>query len=73
MKSKIEFQNFDLHNRRLRKSLATISCLIEKGNEDLWPIFDKLENELIKHEQRRSRLSRYSQNQTGDKHTNTTS
>jgi len=45
---------------RLFKSLSTITWLIEMGNEDLWPIFEKLENELISLNQRQIRLTRYS-------------
>lgn len=45
---------------RIQISLATISILIENGNEKLWPIFDKLESELIQLEQKEDKLSRYS-------------
>lgn len=51
----------DLGSVRLRGSLATIAALIELGNEDLWPIFEKLENELSRIELRKSRLLKYSQ------------
>ena len=50
----------DLGKGRLRNSLSVITHLIEKGNDDLWPIFEKLEDELIRLEERQNRLSRYS-------------
>ena len=56
----IGISNVELRKVRLRNSLAIISSLIEKGNENLWPIFEKLENELVKLEERRLKLSRYS-------------
>jgi len=49
----------DLRKTRLRKSLQVVSILIETGNEDFWPIFEKLEGELLKIEQRQSKLSKY--------------
>lgn len=45
---------------RLRDSLGTIVALIEQGDENLWPVFDKLEDELKRIEGRDLRLSRYS-------------
>lgn len=45
---------------RLRDSLGIIVALIERGDENLWPIFDKLEDELKRVEGRELRLSRYS-------------
>ena len=45
---------------RLQKSLAIIAYLIGKGNDEFWPIFELLEDELIQLEKRQSRLSRYS-------------
>ena len=59
MNAKLNFKGSDLYKRRLREALATITGLIEMGNEDLWPIFEKLEDEFIRVEQRKSRLSRY--------------
>ena len=52
--------NHCLHQERLRKSLTTITLLIEKGNEELWPIFEVLEGELVKQEQRQNKLLKYS-------------
>ena len=52
--------NCETQKTRLRESLRTVAALIESGNEKLWPIFDKLEEELTKLEQREERLSRYS-------------
>jgi len=49
-----------LEKIRLHKSLVTITYLIEEGNESLWPIFEKLENELIRLNKREDRLSQYS-------------
>lgn len=60
MNSEASKVKIDFQKGRLRRSLTIISCLIEKGNEDLWPIFDKLEDELVRLEKRQSRLSRYS-------------
>ena len=45
---------------RLRRSLGTLAVLIEQGNENLWPIFEKLEVALIRIEQNERRLSLYS-------------
>lgn len=45
---------------RLRNSLSTIAALIQEGNDKLWPMFEKIENELLRLEQIESRLSKYS-------------
>lgn len=50
----------ELSVARLRNSLSTIATLIERGNEKLWPVFEKLEDELLRLEQKEMRLSRYS-------------
>lgn len=52
-------RNKDLIEMRLHKSLETITYLIEIGNEELWPIFEKLEEELLRNLQRQKKLSRY--------------
>lgn len=52
--------NCKIQKIRLRKSLGTIAALINLGNEKLWPIFDKLEDELLRLEQSERRLSQYS-------------
>lgn len=52
--------NCETQEKRLRESLRTVAELIERGNEKLWPIFDKLEEELTRLEQKEERLSRYS-------------
>lgn len=52
-------RNKDLIEMRLHKSLETITFLIEIGNEELWPIFEKLEEELLRNLQRQKKLSRY--------------
>lgn len=52
-------KNCALGKVRLHKSLVTITYLIQEGNESLWPIFEKLENELIRLDQRETRLSQY--------------
>jgi len=44
----------------LRRSLAIVAALIEAGNGDLRPVFQKLGNELSGIELRKSRLSKYS-------------
>jgi len=54
------YLNSDLLVERLRKSQGTIVSLIKKGDDELWPIFDRLEEELMNLEERKSRLSRYS-------------
>lgn len=63
MKSKCNLIGNDLSKERLRRSLTTISILIEKGNDDLWPIFEKLEEELIRLKLKKKRLSRYATDQ----------
>lgn len=52
--------NCVMQKNRLRKSLGTIAALINLGNEKLWPIFDRLEDELLRLEQNELRLSQYS-------------
>lgn len=47
------------HKSRLIKSLEIIASLINAGNENLWPIFERLENELSKLEKNEARLSKY--------------
>lgn len=47
------------YKSRLIKSLEIIALLINVGNENLWPIFEKLENELSKLEKNEARLSKY--------------
>lgn len=46
-------------SERLRKSLETVATLIDKGDEDLWPIFEKLEKELTRIELKQNRLLKY--------------
>lgn len=48
-------------NIRLRNSLNVVSQLIQQGSDSLWPVFEKLESELVRLEERESRLSRYSE------------
>ena len=50
----------ELRKLRLHSSLGIIADLIGHGNEKLWPIFEKLEDELLRLEQKEKRLSRYS-------------
>lgn len=57
--SGVKINSTDLCKGRLRKSLAILTYLIERGSDDLWPIFEKLEGELVKLEQRQNRLLRY--------------
>ena len=52
-----------LNKVRLHKSLGTLSILIENGNEELWPIFERLECELKRIDERVIKLSRYVNNQ----------
>lgn len=47
-------------NVRLRNSLNIVAHLIQQGSESLWPVFEKLEDELVRLEERENRLSRYS-------------
>jgi hypothetical protein len=49
----------EINKARLCQSLATLAGLIEKGDERLWPIFESLEEELTRVEQRETRLSKY--------------
>lgn len=44
---------------RLCEALKTIATLIKNGNENLWPIFEKLETELMTIQEREDRLSSY--------------
>ena len=44
---------------RLCKSLATLASLINQGSENLWPIFEKLEEELSNLEKNETRLLKY--------------
>ena len=60
MSSEASKAKVNLEKGRLRKSLTIISCLIEQGNDEFWPIFEKIEKELVRLEKRQSRLSRYS-------------
>lgn len=55
-----EIFKHEMRKSRLRESLGTIAALIKSGNEKLWPIFDKLEDELLRLEQQERRLSQYS-------------
>lgn len=48
---------------RVRNSLGILAKLIDSGSEELWPIFEKLESELLTIEQRQYRLSNYFNNQ----------
>lgn len=56
--TKPEMNIFDSRTGRLRKALSTLTFLIERGNEDLWPLYEIIEDELIKFEQRQKRFSR---------------
>lgn len=58
-KKPLGFIDCDLHEVRLRKSLGIIACLIEQGSRELWPIFEKLEDELCQIEQRQTKLSQF--------------
>ena len=58
--SEIVSPNCEVRKTRLRESLGTIAVLIKSGNEKLWPIFEKLEDELLRLEQKERRLSQYS-------------
>lgn len=51
--------NSDLFMERLLRSQGTIVSLIKNGEEELWPIFDRFEQELKNLEKRKNRLSRY--------------
>ena len=51
--------NCELHKTRLRNSLSTLASLIKHGNQKLWPVFERLEDELLKLEQKEVRLARY--------------
>lgn len=48
-----------LCEQRLLRSLKTVVHLIECGNEDLWPIFEKLDGEFLLLQQRKNRLANY--------------
>jgi len=52
--------NLEKRKDRLKQSLATIAFLIEQGNENLWPVFEKLESELGRIQQNEYKLSLYS-------------
>lgn len=53
--------DYDLwpYKLRLSASLSMLASLIDAGNENLWPIFEKLEGELHKIEINETRLSKY--------------
>lgn len=53
--NKINHKN--MSSIRLRKALKTIAFLIDAGQENLWPLFDKLDDELNNIESRKERLS----------------
>jgi len=57
--SRATIKNSDLSKGRLHNSLAILTDLIERGCDDLWPIFEKLEGELVRLEQRQNSLLRY--------------
>lgn len=52
--------NLEIRKNRLKQSLATIAFLIEQGNESLWPVFEKLDSELVRIQQNEYKLSMYS-------------
>lgn len=52
--------NLEIRKNRLKQSLATIAFLIEQGNENLWPVFEKLDSELARIQQNEYKLSMYS-------------
>jgi len=40
-------------------SLEVVASLIKNENDSLWPVLEKLEDELSKHKKRQNKLSRY--------------
>ena len=44
---------------RIVRSLQVVAALIKDGEPRYWPIFDRLEAELEKQDQRLSKLNRY--------------
>lgn len=55
----LDINGSGINKNRLRKSLVMVTFLIKNGNERLWPIFERLEDELIKLEQKDQKLRRY--------------
>ena len=47
------------YKRRLTDCLSVTASLINAGNDNLWPIFEKIENELLAIDKQNERLSKY--------------
>lgn len=47
------------YKRRLTDCLNVTASLINAGNDNLWPIFEKIEKELLAIDKQNERLSKY--------------
>ena len=47
------------YKRRLTDCLSVTASLINAGNDNLWPIFEKIEKELLAIDKQNERLSKY--------------
>ncbi len=48
-----------IYRRRLTDCLSVTASLINAGNDNLWPIFEKIEKELLAIDKQNERLSKY--------------
>lgn len=58
-KSNDNVNKSSLTSSRLLNSLEVVASLIKNENDSLWPVLEKLEDELSKHKKRQNKLSRY--------------